>query len=359
MISRPTLILDESKCRANIKMMVDKAEKLGTELRPHFKTHQSLEIGRWFKELGVKKITVSSVKMAEYFAQEWDDITIAFPVNILEIEKLNDLASKIKLNVLLENLESTKFLSENAQSNLNVFIKVDVGYHRTGIDPANSDLINTILEIVDASDNLKFEGFLAHSGHTYKCKKKDDIIAINDKSVKIMNDLKLHYKTQYPQIICSLGDTPSCSVADNFKGIDEIRPGNFVLYDLMQHQIGSCSISQISVAVACPIVAIHKERNEMIIHGGGVHFSKDRIEDVDGITFGRPAENLGKGWGGVFDGIKVKSLSQEHGIISTTSDLINEYSIGDIVYVLPVHSCMVVDLMDEYLTTDGKTISIM
>ena len=106
MITKPTLLLDEQKCRDNIRMMTGKAEKSKVAFRPHFKTHQSLEIGRWFKESGVDKITVSSLEMAVYFAPEWNDITVAFPVNILEIETINYLAEKINLNLLIESVES-------------------------------------------------------------------------------------------------------------------------------------------------------------------------------------------------------------------------------------------------------------
>ncbi len=77
--------------------MAQKAKAHNLIFRPHFKTHQSAEIGNWFKDEGVNKITVSSVQMAEYFAESgWKDILIAFPVNIRETEQINRLASKIK-----------------------------------------------------------------------------------------------------------------------------------------------------------------------------------------------------------------------------------------------------------------------
>ena len=86
MITKPTLCLDEAKCKTNIAFMAERAKNHDVTLRPHFKTHQCLEIGRWFKEKDITKITVSSLTMAKYFAEEWDDITVAFPVNILEID---------------------------------------------------------------------------------------------------------------------------------------------------------------------------------------------------------------------------------------------------------------------------------
>jgi len=78
MLTKPTLLLDVDKCKANIKKMAEKAMLNNIVFRPHFKTHQSHEIGQWFRDEGVSKITVSSVEMASYFAQKsWKDITIA------------------------------------------------------------------------------------------------------------------------------------------------------------------------------------------------------------------------------------------------------------------------------------------
>ena len=85
-IKSPTLLLDKNKCLTNLNFMVQKAGNYNLSFRPHFKTHQSLEIGRWYKDFGIDKITVSSLQMAVYFAEEWTDITVAFPVNILEID---------------------------------------------------------------------------------------------------------------------------------------------------------------------------------------------------------------------------------------------------------------------------------
>ncbi len=357
MISKPTLFIDKKKCIVNINMMFLKAKTNNLDLRPHFKTHQSLEIGSWFKEIGINKITVSSVSMAEYFSTQWNDITIAFPTNILEIEPINKLAQKITLNLCIENEESISFLSEHLKFKINIFLKIDVGYHRTGINPENSDLIQTILEIIDANPLLNFFGFLGHAGQTYKCRTHNAIKEEHSKSLIVMAKLKDEYATKYPNLIISLGDTPSCSVADDFSGADEIRPGNFVFYDLTQNRIGSNSILQIAVAMACPIVALHKERSEVVVYGGGVHFSKDRLEDKEGLVFGRVVEKIKTGWGDLVPNTYVKSLSQEHGIISVPNVDMDKYKIGDYLVILPIHACMTGNLMKSYTTLDGKIIS--
>ena len=73
MIRVPTLFLDPIRCKKNIAKMAAKARRNNVAFRPHVKTHQSLAVARWLKEEGVSKITVSSLKMATYFAQEWND----------------------------------------------------------------------------------------------------------------------------------------------------------------------------------------------------------------------------------------------------------------------------------------------
>jgi D-serine deaminase-like pyridoxal phosphate-dependent protein len=84
-IQKPTLLLSRQRAMANIEKMAQKALHSGVRFRPHFKTHQSAQVGEWFREFGVEAITVSSVEMALYFAQHgWRDITIAFPVNLLD-----------------------------------------------------------------------------------------------------------------------------------------------------------------------------------------------------------------------------------------------------------------------------------
>ncbi|MEO0896772.1 MAG: alanine racemase [Bacteroidota bacterium] len=353
-LTQPTLLLDEERCRKNIKKMADKARKHGLVFRPHFKTHQSLEIGRWFKEYGVEKITVSSVAMADYFSEEWDDITIAFPTNILEMEAINRLAQAITLNLLVESIEVVRYLGKHLKAKVGVFIKIDVGYQRTGIAPDAKDKIDSIISLITSFPKLDFKGFLGHAGHTYHCRDVDAVKEIHRQSLQHIHLLK----AKYPQAVISLGDTPSCSLADEYEGVDEIRPGNFVFYDLVQHQIGSNTLEEISLALACPIVALHPERNEVIVYGGGVHFSKDRLEDeVHGTLFGRVVEQHGKGWGKAIPNVYVSKLSQEHGTIVLPEIEIQKYQIGDLLLVLPVHACMTAHAMHAYHTLDGQIIS--
>ena len=360
-ITIPTLLLDKKKALNNIHRMVEKARKSGVRLRPHFKTHQSAQVGEWFRDFGVTGITVSSIRMAQYFASHgWNDILVAFPANILEMQSINELAAKINLHLVVVNLETVEALAQGVKHPVNVWLKIDTGYRRTGILPHAHNELDEILNTIRQSNLLHFEGFLTHDGHTYKQTDTDAIQTIHNTSVYLLHLLRDRYKAQFPDLKLSLGDTPSCSIIEDLSGVDEIRPGNFVFYDLTQQRIGSNAYEDIAVCMACPVVAKHPDRHEIILYGGSVHFSKDSLQQEDSsVIYGRVVELTQSGWSEPLSGIELVSLSQELGIVQATPEMFEKYKIGDVMGILPVHSCLTADLMKGYLTTEGEHLEHM
>ena len=312
-----------------------------------------------YRKRGITSCTVSSIEMAEYFAEDkWIDITVAFPLNYLEADRINALASQIKLNLLVSVPEVIPNLTKKLKNHIGIFIEVDTGYHRTGVFPDDINTFEKIFDEIQASNLLKFVGFLSHAGHTYKCSNANEVEKIHRIEVQIMNDLKRRYASRYPDLILSIGDTPSASIVRDFSGVDEIRPGNLVFYDLTQCQIGSCSLDQIAIALICPVVATYPKRNEIVVYGGGVHFSKDFLVDKNGqISYGKIVKLAERGWELPPTNMFVKSLSQEHGIIHSPDGSAEDYKPGDLLGVLPVHSCMMANAMGNYVTTDGEAIA--
>lgn len=361
-IVRPTLLLDKAKCISNIEDMLARAQRANAKLRPHFKTHQSAEVGNLFKELGVETIAVSSLEMAKYFADNgWSDITVAIPVNVREIDLINELAASIQLNIVVESREAILFLESELKNEVGVFIKVDTGYHRCGLPSEAIGSIQILVDLMKDCEKLNCIGFLAHSGHNYKAKDQQDIHKNHSKCILDLNELKDVFRKDIPDVQVSLGDTPACSISEEFYGIDELRPGNFVFYDMMQYVLGSCEENQIAVAMACPVIARNIDRKELVIHGGGVHFSKEYLEADDEGTklFGSLVRITENGWSEILGGGFLAEISQEHGIIRCSDALFDEFTIGDLVGILPVHSCMTANLMRNYLSTDGEWIESM
>lgn len=357
-IESPTLLLKPSIAKRNIATMQAKANAQGVRFRPHFKTHQSAGVGEWFREAGIESITVSSINMARYFAQHgWQDITIAFPVNWRQINDINQLAASIKkLNLVLESVETIEFLQANLTHPVDIWLKVDTGYHRTGVVWDDVAHLESIASAMATAPKLTFVGVLTHSGHSYRARGKTAIQAVYDETVTHLQVAKATLGIDTLQI--SIGDTPTCTVAEDFSGVDEIRPGNFVFYDTMQTQIGSCGAQDIAVGVACPVVAKHPQRNTVIVHGGTVHFSSDFLAIEEGRSYGLVAPFTNEGWGDPLAVCYVQGLAQEHGIIHVSDALMPQIQIGDLLVVLPVHSCLTVDLYKHYVTPSGEMIAI-
>ena len=361
-ITRPTLLLDKTRVQRNIEKMVDKARRHGVTLRPHFKTHQSAQIGEWFRDHGIDRITVSSIEMAHYFAQNgWRDILIAFPVNIRAIDTLNMLAQTLNLHLVVESQETIAYLIRHLKQPATLWLKVDTGYGRTGVPTSDEELLLTLTEQIVWTPHLQLGGLLAHAGHSYFARSPEEVVAIFDDTRKQLYYLKTMLEQACGiEIQISVGDTPGCSLATKFDGIDEIRPGNFVFYDLMQLRLGACDEQDIAVAVACPVVAKHADRNEVIIHGGAVHLSKEALEE-DGKPphYGYVCRLLDDRWSRHLNGARVRALSQEHGIVSLPRQDFERIHIGELLVVLPVHSCLTANLMRGYLTFDDEALGMM
>ncbi len=344
-IVRPTPVVHEGRARENIAKMAAKARRLGLEFRPHFKTHQSAAIGEWFREEGLRKITVSSLGMAAYFAAVgWDDITVAFPFNPRESSLAGELAGTIDLGLLVDSSEALAAVIALAAP-VRVWIKVDTGYGRAGIPWDRAEGVAQLAKKIGEA-GLEFAGILTHNGSSY--------FADNVEGVRVSHALSLKRMQGVAQSIgdcaISVGDTPSCVLSDEFQGVQEIRPGNFVFFDLMQHALGVCRDNEIALALACPVTAVYQGR--IMLYGGAVHFSKDSIEMEGRRVFACLADDE---FGAVDVESPLISLSQEHGSLLPGSAA-SKLRVGDLALLYPAHSCLTADLHSQYRTLDGGLI---
>lgn len=353
-LTKPTLLLDPKKARENIAFMKEKADKNNLDFRPHFKTHQSRMIGEWFKKEGVKKITVSSVEMAKYFAEgDWNDILIAFPLNINEIKDINSLSASVYLYLTIENEDALLALERELTNNVGIYIKIDAGYGRTGIDWRNTEKIKALAEKTEKCSKTTLTGLLIHSGHTYQARSTKEITDIHRSSIHKLSEIRKQINKDSNSLKLSIGDTPGCSLADDFYDADEIRPGNFVFYDLQQYKSGACKLEDIAICLACPIVAKHENKNTLIIYGGAVHFSKEYLTEGEKPIYGYGIKLSDEGWIPRSNKMLITKLSQEHGSVVVTPDIFNRFNVGDFVGFLPVHSCLTANLMGEYFDFSG------
>lgn len=335
--------------------MAEKLENLQITWRPHFKTHQSAEIGDWYRDYGVNAITVSSPDMATYFAKnDWGNITIAFPATPLITPRINSLAQNLNsLRICINDPVTAQHLTKYLSESVEFYIEIDAGFGRTGLKAEYLDKLNEIISIAQKSQYLHFYGFYLHDGRTYQVQGQENVRDIMTPVFEKLSRLSDEFKEAS---IC-IGDTPSSSLLNSFPGIDELSPGNNVFFDLMQVAIGSCRPEDIAVAVQCPVAEVKRKSGACVLHGGAVHFSKERIDWSGKEIYGMASRPVKNGFGNLQQGNYLKSLSQEHGwMVLEEPGTLDNIKPGDRMTVFPVHSCLTANLFSHYITPDGKRI---
>lgn len=275
----PALLLDLDILEANLSRMQNRAQQFQVALRPHIKTHKCIELARRQQALGAKGITVSTFYEAEQFAAAgFTDITWAFPLPLVYTTRAVELANKITFRLVIDNFDSFNVLTKiaaHASRPVHVWLKVDCGYHRAGIDPA-STLAEDISRALANSKALFFDGILTHAGHSYSAKSKEEIVRIAEQERSIVVDFAQWLRGNgitVPAI--SIGSTPTMTLTENLNGITEIRPGNYVFYDYTQVQLGVCSVSNCALTVLASIVSHQPGALHFITDAGSLALSKD------------------------------------------------------------------------------------
>lgn len=360
----PSLILDRSRLLANIARMQARAKDLGVILRPHLKTAKSAKVA----ELAVGKsgaITVSTLAEAEYFAKAgFRDITYAVPIAPQKLERVAGIMKAgVDLKIITDHPAVAQVIAETGQKlgvTFSTLIKIDCGLGRAGIPP-DSELLLPLAKALN-QPGAKLAGVLTHAGHSYDAKSIAQIeqIAEEERLAAVTAAERLR-AAGFACDIVSVGSTPTALYAKQLDGITEMRPGNFVFFDLFQAGLGSCGMGDVAVSVLATVVAHHPGRNHLLIDAGGLALSKDTgaNKHAPGTGYGRVCR---AGEALPLDGLNIHDVHQEHGLLGgpLTPDGrpapkvdFAAFPPGTRLRVLPNHVCMTGAMYDRYFVTDG------
>ncbi len=360
-ILTPALLVDYERLRDNIAQMAKKAKKNSVSLRPHIKTHKCVEIGEMQLREGAQGITASTVEEARVFAEHgFRDVTLAVPLCHDKIDAVLALAEDIDIRVLLDHPKTLELLEKrcrHAETELDVLMKVDCGYHRAGVDPESEDAIQLARDIADAN-HLCFKGILTHAGHAYHAETVSEIRRIAHQEQKAMVDFALKLQMQDKDLSCevvSIGSTPTCTVSQEFMdGITEIRPGNYVFHDYTQVALGVCEVNQVSFSVLSSVTGVYDDH--LVIDTGATALSKDlgATHLTRHTSFGEVFDDYDEGK--MNADLRIVSLSQEHGKVLGKPATVSGFQPGDKIRILPNHSCLTANLGDRLFVVDRDSV---
>jgi D-serine deaminase-like pyridoxal phosphate-dependent protein len=346
-VETPALLLHLNVVEKNLAWMADRARTLGVALRPHVKTHKCVALGRRQLAHGAAGITVATLAEAEAFIEAgFQDVTWAFPLDPGHLAHARKLAARATLRVVVDDHDTARALSGTG---LHVWLKVDCGYHRAGVDPASPYALAVAREL-GQERGLSFDGILCHSGHAYRTTNKAEAARIAEDERGVMTwfaDLLRNDGTPVRGV--SVGSTPAMAAAHHLTGVTEARPGNYVFFDRTMALIGTCDLDDVGVTVLATVVSHQPGASHFIVDAGALALSKDTGPShvgpaAMGAVRGHPE-------------LALASVSQEHGTVrAETPDVIEgRYKVGERLEIIPNHSCLTVAHFDEYVVVDGPT----
>lgn len=341
-IETPAILLDPDVMEANIERMQTLADRARIGLRPHVKTHKSLEVGRRQLTAGAEGITAGTLGEVEVFARAgFDNIFFAYPfwAGGPRAARLRDVHEAIRLRVGLDSRDAADALAGISRRGrpVEVVVEIDCGARRCGTPPGAAGELAAYARSV----GLAPVGAFTYPGHGDRAPSargtaSDDEVT----ALAIARDALVGAAVE--PLVLSAGSTPTSALSAR-PPVTELRPGEYVYNDLGKLRLGACGPADIAVFVAATVVS-DAVPGQVIV-------------DVGTKALGREGTpELGYGRAPAVPGAVLARLNEYHGFLSIPEG-VSRPQVGDVLAIVPNHVCPAINLFDEVLVhRDGRVV---
>ncbi len=351
------MLIDQGRVLANLNRMQEAATSAGLRLRPHAKTHKCPEIARWQIDRGAGGICCAKLGEAEVFAQNGiEDIRLPYPISPANAWRVLALSDRVRLSFIVDDLDVARQWSDvcdRANRRVDVLVKVDVGFHRCGIDPALPGAVQFVRSVAGLP-GLTFRGLLSHAGHCYAAQSDGELEQVAASEASMLTAIADAARSEGIEVEeLSVGATPTARYTVRQRGLTEMRPGNYVFYDRTQVALGAARFRDCAMTVLARVVS-KPAADRVILDCGSKALSTDTTR-APGAT---------EGYGVVFSDIAatgpdaslvIERLSEEHATVRVANGT-TSLRPGGLVRVLPNHACVVTNLVDRVSLVSGQSV---
>ncbi len=352
LVDTPAILVERSVLTDNIARMQQFAQTCGVQLRPHIKTHKSVQLAMLQLKAGAAGIAVAKISEAEVMAKAGiSDIQIANQiVGPSKAAKLLDLSRIARVCCAVDNVRNATELSDifaGQGLQLDVLVEVDTGLHRCGL----SDIIEivTLSRQIVKLPGLRLIGVMTHAGHAYGARSPEEVADIGRHEGNFLVEAAAAIRgAGIPVGTISVGSTPTATFAASVHGVTELRVGNYIFNDRMQVVLGVATIAQCALSVFATVISV-PAGNRVVIDAGSKVFSSDAGAHGRASLTGF-GQVLGKQ-------ATVTRLSEEHGVIESEPAL---FRLGEKIKIVPNHACAVMNQLDcAYLIDNGQVVDLI
>ena len=342
-LDSPCLIVDASIVKRNIDEMIRMAGD-AQRLRPHIKTHKTAEGIQMMLEAGIQKFKCATIAEAELLAINGaKDILLAYQPVGPKIERLFQLTRnypKIQFGCLTDNENAAKAIGDYFhlhQSKIDIYVDLNVGMNRTGIDPEHAFALIKSLQL---NQGLCFKGLHVYDGHHRQVDYAEKEKACEKGFEPVYTLINLIEAEGKIKPIIIAGGSPSFSV--HCKHTDrDCSPGTNIFWDKGYSNICPEQHFEPAVKVLTRVISLPGSKKVCIDLG---HKAVASENDISKRIFFPDYPQL-----------RPLSQSEEHMVLET----VDEYSLqtGDLLIGIPYHICPTVALHESlYEVQNGNVI---
>ena len=236
LMATPALVIDLQALERNIAAMQEHCNRVGLKLRPHAKTHKSVEIARRQIKAGAAGQCCAKLGEAEALAEGGiEGLLVTSPVvtaqafaRIAKLNaKLNDFMVVADSAVCVDGYEQA---GRESGKRLRVIVDVDIGLHRTGIAPGEAAA--ELAKRIASSAHLTFAGLQGYAGQL------QHVPAFEERRTQSLAALKLLGETRdrivaagIPCPIVSGGGTGTFNIDAEARVFTELQAGSYIFMD--------------------------------------------------------------------------------------------------------------------------------
>ena len=339
-IDSPALVVYEEKVRDNILLAIEMAGGDAGRLRPHVKTHKMYEVCRMMIVLGITKFKCATIAEAETLAMAGaPDVLLAYQPVGPKIQRLLELVRTYpdsRFSCLVDNWESARAINGlfGASSFVaRVFIDVNVGMNRTGIQPARAvGLAQALLSL----KHLRLAGLHGYDGHIHGTDLALRSLAC-DASFALLDEV---YQAVRPfsadPLVRVAGGTPTFPLHVRRPEV-ECSPGTFVFWDWGYRQAFPDMPFRYAALLIGRVVSVIDERRICLDLGYKSIASENPLPRVHFLNA---------------PDVTPVAHSEEHLVAETPDSRL--YPLGSVLYGLPAHICPTVALYEKAFVVRGN-----
>jgi D-serine deaminase-like pyridoxal phosphate-dependent protein len=273
-VDTPALVVDLGALRRNIEKMASIARRSGVSLRPHAKTHKSVEIARLqigAGALGIACATVGEVGMLT--AAGIPNLLLTAPVvDPAKFARLAALNRTSPLTIALDHIEQVRAAAEAIpldQPPLSIVVDTDVGQARTGVTSIAEGV--ALARAIASHPQLRFAGIQGFAGNAQHIPEPLARSAAAEKAAAMLSDFAVALAEVNLRPTIVTGSGTGTHVQDSVGPYTELQVGSYVFMDADYARIvdetGAGPPFEPSLFVMATVVSVNRA-NEVTVDAG-------------------------------------------------------------------------------------------